>query len=138
MATTIKGRIACLLGGCLFLILLGVLWIRGYLPISCLFYDLTGYYCPGCGSGRMVLAALSGNLPEAFAYNPMFFFLLPGISLYGVFRALEWVITGMVSLGGGKKEAAFWILVMALVGCFGFLRNLPGMEVLVPGGLFYF
>ena len=135
MTTTIKGRMACLFCGCLLLIFLGLLWIRGYLPVSCLFYDLTGYYCPGCGSGRMVRAILSGNFLTAFAYNPVFFFLLPVTGLYGVFRALEWAITSTVSLGGGKKEAAFWILVMAFVWCFGVLRNLPGMEALAPGGL---
>ncbi len=38
---------------------------------TCLFYEMTGYYCPGCGNTRAVLALLQGHILRAFGYNPM-------------------------------------------------------------------
>lgn len=35
----------------------------------CIFKNLTGIPCPGCGIGRGTLAFLNGNFKEAFNYN---------------------------------------------------------------------
>jgi len=44
--------------------------------IPCPFHELTGYQCPGCGLQHSVRAVLHGNVKEAFAFNPLFPFLL--------------------------------------------------------------
>ena len=92
MKASRRGRFTLLGLGALGLMLLASLWLSGYLPLTCLSYDLTGYYCPGCGSGRMVH-------------------------------------------GGGRLEITFWVVMMALAGIFGILRNLPQFWMLAPGGL---
>ena len=36
------------------LILLCIRWLLNGGGLSCLFYETTGLYCPGCGSGRAI------------------------------------------------------------------------------------
>ena len=54
------------------------------LILSCRFHDLTGLYCPGCGSGRAVAATLRGDFKEAFHWNPMVYLLgVPSMAILG-------------------------------------------------------
>lgn len=58
------------------------LWITGIVfvsavilyasPISCVFLELTGIKCPGCGMTRALLAALSLDFKTAFLHHAMF------------------------------------------------------------------
>lgn len=45
------------------------IWEGGGLP--CLFYTLTGLYCPGCGGTRAVRALLAGHPLLSFLYHPL-------------------------------------------------------------------
>lgn len=38
---------------------------------KCIFFKLTGYMCPGCGSQRAIHALMCGNIVESFRYNPL-------------------------------------------------------------------
>lgn len=49
---------------------------------------LAGVPCPACGSGRATLALARLDLPEAFAWNPLF-----------TLAALAFVVGGVVALG---------------------------------------
>ncbi len=44
----------------------------------CPFRRLTGLPCPGCGTTRMVVAALHGEFGQALALNPLFFLAAVG------------------------------------------------------------
>ena len=46
-------------------------------PLPCVFYSLTGFYCPGCGAGRASYSLLHGRFLDAFCYNPVMTVLLP-------------------------------------------------------------
>lgn len=46
---------------------------------KCLFYHITGWQCPGCGSQRMLHALLQCDFTSAWHYNAYLFFLLPVI-----------------------------------------------------------
>lgn len=50
------------------------LWPVEY-RIPCLFHAATGLLCPGCGTTRSLTALLHGDLPSAFAYNQLIYFL---------------------------------------------------------------
>ena len=47
---------------------------------KCVFHEMTGLECPGCGSQRAVHAALHGSLVEALRLNPFIIISIP----YGV------------------------------------------------------
>ena len=51
----------------------GILCLLGYkgIGIPCLFHQITGLQCPGCGNTRAVLALLRLDLKAALAYNLM-------------------------------------------------------------------
>ncbi len=44
---------------------------------KCLFYELTGFYCPGCGGQRAVHELINGRLLEAAGYNLLTVTYLP-------------------------------------------------------------
>ncbi len=47
----------------------------------CIFLQLTGFKCPGCGSQRALHQLLHGNLAAAFHYNAFLVILLPYLFL---------------------------------------------------------
>ena len=46
-----------------------LIWILREGRIPCLFHELTGFYCPGCGGTRAVLALLAGHPVLSFLYH---------------------------------------------------------------------
>ena len=48
-----------------------LIWILREGRIPCLFHELTGFYCPGCGGTRAVLALLAGHPVLSFLYHPL-------------------------------------------------------------------
>lgn len=106
---------------------LALLYLKVWLPytgwsIPCLFHELTGFYCPGCGMTRLTLALLQGNVYQAFRYNMLFFFLVPLYFLY--------VLLGF----SGKKVPASVLMgvMLTLTLAFGVLRNTPQFAWLAP------
>lgn len=63
---------------------------------ACLVNTLTGYYCPGCGGTRMMIALFQGNLYQAFRYNPLLFITVPVMSLVFCYKLMM------------KKENLVW------------------------------
>jgi len=101
----------------------------GHLP-TCPFLAATGFFCPGCGSLRMLHHLGSGDLAAAAAMNPLALVLLPVLALYW----LQWVrrtVTGR-SRGAPMPAWVVWGFLVVSVG-YAVLRNLPGMAVLAPG-----
>lgn len=92
----------------------------GHLP-KCLFHQLTGLYCPGCGGQRSIHALLHGHVLTAISYNLLFVLLLP-LLVYFMFMFIS-----------GRKYAAssfiykagFSIAVAIFVVSFWILRNIP-------------
>ena len=48
-----------------------------HIYIPCIFHEITGFLCPGCGMTRMLREIIHGNLPKAFYYNQFLFISLP-------------------------------------------------------------
>jgi hypothetical protein len=65
----------------------------GHLPSVCLFYNLTGLPCPGCGLTRSFVCLGHGHLRESLYWHPL------GIVIYGVFLLL-WLRCGVYWLRG--------------------------------------
>lgn len=101
----------------------------GHYPI-CPFYAVTGYYCPGCGSLRMVHALARGHVAEAFGDNALTFAALP-------FLAYLWVRWAVAAGRGGPPQVRHVrpgaLIVFAMVGVvFWIVRNLHAGQALAP------
>jgi hypothetical protein len=91
----------------------------GIFPV-CVFHQLTGLDCPGCGSQRALHALLRGNFITALHLNAMFVLSLPLFAWLGGRYVLQ-------KLRGEPVDFRFkwlWLYVAAWV-VFGILRNLP-------------
>lgn len=98
--------------------------------LPCLFYKLTGLYCPGCGVTRMCLALLRLDFPAAFAANKGVFAALPVLAVLLAWSAYRWV----KELSQSRMEqTAAWVLLGYFL-LYGLLRNLPAFSRLAPMG----
>lgn len=97
-----------------------VILFEAFLP-PCWFHELTGLYCPGCGSGRALTALTRGDVLAALRFNPLLMTLLPLLGYEALRRGLareqRWknlLVSPTVS----------WAIAAAVLA-FGVLRNLP-------------
>ena len=86
----------------------------------CVFHQVTGLDCPGCGAQRALHQLLHGNIIAAVRLNAMFVLSLPICVLYGP-RFLSRALKGQPT---GLKSRWLWIFLVAWL-VFGFLRLLP-------------
>lgn len=114
-------------------ILYGYYFLNLYYDISipCLFYKITGYYCPGCGITRCLFAIMEGNFYEAFCYNRLVFIMIPFLVTYILYNIYLYVFD--------KKDYFInripnwvWICLLVIVICFGVVRNIEYFSYLKP------
>ena len=87
------------------------------LRFPCIFHEITGLYCPGCGGTRAVKALLGGHIITSFVYNPI---VLYGTVMYVWFMGsqfLERLTKGKVK-GLKYRHLYLWLaLVIVIVNC---------------------
>ena len=100
----------------------------GFYPV-CMFHQLTGLNCPGCGGTRSLYALLHGHLQAAFKDNALFIFCLGAMTVRGI-----WFAHRKMS---GKPAGPFFLakqlwplLVIAIA--FTVMRNLSMFSFLSP------
>ncbi len=103
-------------------VLYGLFCMATGVAVPCVFYQITGYRCPGCGVTRMCLWILKGNIPEAVKCNPALFFC--SFPLVGIFidGACRYIKTGKKRLQKWQEVLLYIIVVILLVH--GVLRNI--------------
>ncbi len=101
-----------------------------WLP-PCQFYKLTGLYCPGCGSTRMLYFLVHGHPWLAFRQNALAMTVLPGV-IYGLALQLIKPASAVYSRISPRWMTAFCLVVLL----FAVARNLPFEPFcrLAPGG----
>lgn len=108
-----------------------VLLYTGLWNFPCLFFKLTGLYCPGCGTGRALKALIHGQVGAAFRYNSMLFIL--GLPFLGIFlhEYLRMVFPkiGLRPVYIGQKAGITVFIVTVL---YWILRNIPVFSFLAP------
>ena len=65
---------------CILTILTSFLLVIELVPVTCIFKQVTGIYCPACGMTRAFHSILNLNFTDAFCYNilsiPLFIFIV--------------------------------------------------------------
>jgi len=89
-----------------------------FLP-KCMFHELTGMYCPGCGMTRATHHLLHGHILTALHCNAIFTLALPCVVAYGIWR---W--TGQPERALSWRPVYVWLL-LGVVAVFGIVRNIP-------------
>ena len=112
-------------------VLLACRWLLRGGGMLCLFYELTGLYCPGCGSGRAVIALLHGQVGEAFSHNALLFVLGLPCGAVLAYEYLRFVFPGL-RLKKIELPVRTARLALGMIVGFWILRNIPGFEILAP------
>ena len=105
----------------------GILYLKVLSPmfqihIPCVFRQITGYNCPGCGMTRAALAFLDGKFYQAFRFNMLIFILAPLYLLYLLFEKLHKIRASKMLMSG----------MLILTGLFFILRNTEKFDFLAP------
>ena len=102
--------------------------------IPCVFHQLTGFYCSGCGSSRALRSALHLDFYQALRYNAVFTLALPFFSVYFGSLSISYIRFGKDRISGKISIKIIYIFVaVALV--YGILRNIPAFSFLAPVNL---
>ena len=103
----------------------------GSLFPTCMFRDLTGLHCIGCGMTRMLHALAHGDLPRAFSMNPLAMALLVLSPLLAAWK-LGWRPRWLHAPVAVLAEPKFWLV---LLPAYWVARNLPWFPftLLAPG-----
>lgn len=89
--------------------------------IPCLFREITGLQCPGCGTSRMALALMRFDIPAAFAYNPVAFFSFPAWFLISICA----FVGRPKALRNSKNLLRILYINIVVYMIFAIFRNLP-------------
>ncbi|HEY1661002.1 MAG TPA: DUF2752 domain-containing protein [Verrucomicrobiae bacterium] len=101
---------------------------HGFYP-RCLFHQVTGLNCPGCGATRALYALLHGQFQTALRDNALFVVSLAGGAIWGARFLLQKRKNPGLKLNLSPNFAWAYVAVLVL---FGVLRNLPPFSFLSP------
>lgn len=90
--------------------------------IPCIFHEVTGFYCPGCGISRMLISILKFDFYQAFRYNPLLFIMLPFAFLL-IINHIYSTINKKQSLYK-KINNKVWIILCVVLIIYGIVRNI--------------
>lgn len=96
--------------------------------IPCLFYEITGYYCPGCGITRVLFSLLKLDFYQAFRYNPLIFIL---IIITVIYWLVKFILKKFMNISIEIPNYVYYILLVIVI-IFGILRNIPMFDFLSP------
>lgn len=111
-------------------LILIIIWVFFFLlvlnqEIKCLWNEMTGLYCPGCGITRMLIAMIQLDFYQAFRYNPFLFLLI----IFGIVYIL-YSLFKFKKIERINSKLLFVILIITIL--FGVLRNISCFSFLAP------
>ena len=102
--------------------------------VPCPFHELTGLYCPGCGSLRAIHHLLHGHVVTALRLNALMVLLLPFLG-YSFFTYVKGTIRGRPLPTFFVPAIAIWVF-LGVVLLFWGIRNIstyPFSLLTLPG-----
>ena len=88
--------------------------------IPCVFYEITGWKCVGCGISRMFVSLAQLDFVSAFRWNPFLFITGPFLLAYLAWGEVRYVLRGSRKME--KAELFLWAELFLAVA-YGILRN---------------
>ena len=90
--------------------------------IPCVYYELTGLHCPGCGLTRMIFYLLSFDFYHAFRSNMLMFILLPFFIVLFADYVVSYIKYKKPLMY--KIKTRYWIILLVIAVLFGIARNI--------------
>lgn len=105
----------------------GLIYLKVWLPLTdigipCVFHELTGQYCPGCGMTRCMTSLLQGDISQAFKFNALVFIIAPLYLLYTYTYNKKYI----------KLSKSLMSVMLIITILFGILRNFPMFSSWAP------
>lgn len=101
------------------------------IKIPCLFHRFTGWYCPGCGITRCLIAIVDLDFYQAFRYNMLGFILLPFLLIYGIYKLWIWWFDKTDNFTKRIPNIVWYIMIIVLI-IYGIMRNINQFSWMSP------
>lgn len=104
-----------------------------YFP-GCIFYKLTGLFCPGCGAQRSLHSLLTCNIIAAVHANILLVFCMPFLVVYYAIKTINFIRPRNNIKIDIVNQVWFIYLCALVVVCYWIGRNVPvlGAGFLAP------
>ncbi len=99
--------------------------------IPCVFHQVTGFYCSGCGASRALRSVLHFDFYQALRYNAIFTIALPLLAVYFGALCFSYIRFGKDKISRKIPMKLVWALIVLAV-LYGILRNIPAFSFLAP------
>ena len=99
--------------------------------IPCMFHQITGFYCSGCGASRALRSILHFDFYQALRYNAIFTACLPLFAVYFTSLSASYIRFGKDRVSEKISMKIIYIFVAAAL-VYGILRNIPALSFLAP------
>lgn len=96
--------------------------------IGCVFYKITGLYCPGCGLTRCVESLLKLDFYQAFRYNPLAIIYM--IVLFIYFIVVRFIRKESFTISHISNK--MWYSLVFITILYGICRNIDYFSWLAP------
>lgn len=93
--------------------------------LPCVFHEVTGLYCPGCGDTRALHALVHGDFASVIDYNVLFPIMLLFL-IYAYFLCITTLLFKRRVMWM-PQTMPYWVIVLIVVLLVGYtvLRNIP-------------
>ena len=108
----------------------GLFSLKTGIKIPCVFHEITGLYCPGCGVTRMCLSLMKLQFYEAFRSNIGLALALPVLLPCLALWLCRYIQTGTITFTKGQNRVFCGLVVYFVL--YGILRNIPAFSLLRP------
>ena len=91
--------------------------------IPCIFHEITGLDCPGCGITRCLFHLMNLRIKDAFIVNPLVFIYLPFIVVYYIYQSYLYVYQKKDKILIKIPHFVMYIILVITI-IFGIVRNI--------------